>query len=511
MIPVYIVTGFIGSGKSTFINEQLQHRKKLGGTACISAEEGALSLIKEGLQLNPDRLSVITPNEPETYSSIADEIASYIDKVKPKEIWIEWNGMISFHQLEALLYSDKLRHTLQMEKVLYLCTDQFVASILPGLGNDVTSQLYSADCIITETDTHHALLRTYNSDAKIITAPTPEKVAELCRNSTWGLIPNLLVIGITAYILLVTAFRHDIPYSIHQCFAIITGLIIEAIPFLLLGTIGSTVIRYFVPQRILLKLLGDHSWKSYGAAMVSGLALPVCDCAIIPLFKALTDRGVPLSVALLFMLASPIINPITILSTWYAFPDNPMISVWRIVLGLGVALLVALSFRFIPPSTSMMKAKTAQNLSYEEIVLEASKSKHINKRRLLIHMEKEFSQLLFYFSIAACVLSVVQVYGKPWLINAGITLPDVWAIPILLILAFFFSVCSTSDAIIGKSLSSLFPMSSVMGFLILGPMLDIKNVYILKQYMPTSFILRLGLTIVVISYLAALGFQFFLS
>ena len=511
MIPVYIVTGFIGSGKSTFINEQLQYRKKLGGTACISAEEGAVSLIKEGLHLNPDVLSAITPNEPDTYSSIADEIASYIDQVKPKEIWIEWNGMISFHQLEAFLYSDKLRHTLQIEKVLYLCTDQFITSILPSLGNDVTSQLYSADCIITETDTHHALLRTYNSDAKIVTAPTPEKVAQLCRNSTWGLIPNLLVIGITAYILLVTAFRHDIPYSIHQCFAIITGLIIEAIPFLLLGTIGSTVIRYFVPQRILLKLLGNHSWKSYGAAMVSGLALPVCDCAIIPLFKALTDRGVPLSVALLFMLASPIINPITILSTWYAFPDNPMISVWRIILGLGVALLVALSFRFIPPSTSMMKAKTAQNLSYEEIVLEASKSKHINKGRLLIHMEKEFSQLLFYFSIAACVLSVVQVYGKPWLINAGITLPDVWAIPILLILAFFFSVCSTSDAIIGKSLSTLFPMSSVMGFLIIGPMLDIKNVYILKQYMPTSFILRLGLTIVVISYLAALGFQFFLS
>ncbi len=269
---------------------------------------------------------------------------------------------------------------LQIEKVLYICTDQFVASMLPGLGNDVTSQLYSADCIITETDTHHTLLRTYNREAKIVTAPTPEKVEQLCRNSTWGLIPNLLVIGITAYILLVTAFRHDIPYSIHQCFAIITGLIVEAIPFLLLGTIGSTVIRYFVPQSVLLKLLGDYSWKSYGAAMVSGLALPVCDCAIIPLFKALTDRGVPLSVALLFMLASPIINPITILSTWYAFPDNPMISVWRIVLGLGVALLVALSFRFYPPSKELMKARNTQNLSYEEVLIESSRSKHINKK-----------------------------------------------------------------------------------------------------------------------------------
>ena len=80
MIPVYIVTGFIGAGKSTFINKQLQYRKKLGGTACISAEEGAVSLIKEGLQLNPDVLSAITPNKPDTYSSISNEIASYIDK-----------------------------------------------------------------------------------------------------------------------------------------------------------------------------------------------------------------------------------------------------------------------------------------------------------------------------------------------------------------------------------------------------------------------------------------------
>lgn len=508
MIPVYIVTGFIGSGKSTFINEQVQHRKKLGGTALISAEEGHVPLVKEPLQLNADELSVIVPSDAKSYDSLACKIVDYLERIKPKELWIEWNGMVGFHQLEALLYSDKLSHLIQIEKVLYICTDQFVSTILPGLGNDVMSQLYSADCIITESDTHHALLRTYNGEAKIVTAPTPEKVEQLCRNSTWGLIPNLLVIGITTYILLVTAFRHDIPYSIHQCFAIITGLIIEAIPFLLLGTVGSTIIRYFVPQRVLLKLLGDHSWKSYGAAMVSGFALPVCDCAIIPLFKALIDRGIPLSVALLFMLASPIINPVTILSTWYAFPDNPMLSVWRIVLGLGVALLVALSFRFLPPSMSMMKARTAQSLSYEEIVLETAKTKHINKKRLLIHMEKEFSQLLFYFSMAAGVLSVVQVYGKPWLLNAGFTLPEFAAIPILLILAFFFSICSTSDAIIGKSLSTLFPISSVMGFLILGPMLDIKNVYILKQYMPTSFIVRLSITIAVMSYIAALVFKF---
>ena len=49
--------------------------------------------------------------------------------------------MLGFHQLETLLYSEKLSHLLQIEKVLYICTDQFVSTILPGLGNDVASQL----------------------------------------------------------------------------------------------------------------------------------------------------------------------------------------------------------------------------------------------------------------------------------------------------------------------------------------------------------------------------------
>ena len=78
MIPVYIVMGFIGSGKSTLINEQLQHRKKLGGTALISAEKGSTKLIKKPLVLNPDQLSAINPNHQESYTDISKTIATYL-------------------------------------------------------------------------------------------------------------------------------------------------------------------------------------------------------------------------------------------------------------------------------------------------------------------------------------------------------------------------------------------------------------------------------------------------
>ena len=36
MIPVYIVTGLLGTGKTTLINQELRERKKLGSTEIIT-------------------------------------------------------------------------------------------------------------------------------------------------------------------------------------------------------------------------------------------------------------------------------------------------------------------------------------------------------------------------------------------------------------------------------------------------------------------------------------------
>ena len=43
MIPVYIVTGLLGSGKTSLINVELRERKKLGYTEVISFETNRAS------------------------------------------------------------------------------------------------------------------------------------------------------------------------------------------------------------------------------------------------------------------------------------------------------------------------------------------------------------------------------------------------------------------------------------------------------------------------------------
>ena len=67
-------------------------------------------------------------------------------------------------------------------------------------------------------------------------------------------------------------------------------------------------------------------------------------------------------------------------------------------------------------------------------------------------------------------------------------------------LAFLLSLCSSSDAVVARSFSNTVPTGAVMGFLVFGPMLDIKNVIMLSGSLPRRFLLRLGLTVFLVDF-----------
>ena len=76
------------------------------------------------------------------------------------------------------------------------------------------------------------------------------------------------------------------------------------------------------------------------------------------------------------------------------------------------------------------------------------------------------------------------------------------AIVIMLLLAFTMSLCSEADAFIGSSLLSLFGTAPVVAFLVFGPMVDIKNLLMMKRYFKSQFIFALicVIAVVVIGY-----------
>lgn len=63
---------------------------------------------------------------------------------------------------------------------------------------------------------------------------------------------------------------------------------------------------------------------------------------MVPVAARLIKKGVPVPAAVTFMLASPIVNPITIAATFYAFPGQASIAFYRVCIGVTLALAVGI-------------------------------------------------------------------------------------------------------------------------------------------------------------------------
>ena len=73
------------------------------------------------------------------------------------------------------------------------------------------------------------------------------------------------------------------------------------------------------------------------------------------------------------------------------------------------------------------------------------------------------------------------------------------AILIMMLLAFILSLCSEADAFIGASLLSSFGEAPVMAFLLIGPMVDIKNLMMMiKSFKPRFIAQFISVSVVMI-------------
>ena len=131
-----------------------------------------------------------------------------------------------------------------------------------------------------------------------------------------------------------------------------TTIMLEAIPFLLLGALISAIIEEFVSEERISKMIPKNRVLGSLVGIFLGLFIPACDCAVIPIAMRLKKKKVPTNVIVSFMLASPIISPVVLLSTFFAFGETekmllfglemPKLFVYRTIFGILVALVVGI-------------------------------------------------------------------------------------------------------------------------------------------------------------------------
>ena len=83
--------------------------------------------------------------------------------------------------------------------------------------------------------------------------------------------------------------------------AIFQGLLIESLPFLLLGVAIAALARWLVPQAAWVRRLPRNPLLAPVVGALLGFALPACECGNVPVARRLLASGAPLGTGFGFL------------------------------------------------------------------------------------------------------------------------------------------------------------------------------------------------------------------
>ncbi|PWJ50556.1 hypothetical protein SAMN05216529_104278 [Faecalicatena contorta] len=512
--PIYVVSGFLGSGKTTFLSKILSSYQK--EVLIIQFEDGEEELDTNLTNTGGLHLMCWTKEELEKdYEHVISEITKEIEAHEYHEIWVEWNGMEAFSKLERIFLQLRMLPYSYIEKVIYLADVQQAEILLGQTGEGPMSQVASSDIVfvrneknIKDINKFKQKLKSISSslDIRLLPQESIEKEAikrKFNPNIIWAEI--ILLAGVLFFFMLPFLEQRGIP--VNAVLTMFMGVFLQGVPFLLLGVLLSAAIQIFVPKEWIEKVFPKSPVLGMAAGLAAGFFLPVCDCASIPVFKSLLKKGVALPAAVCFMTASPIVNPVVLISTYYAFNNDIRAVFYRTGLGLICSFLIGLSFLIKKPADFLKEGTETFSYCtcgcYEES--ETGKGIWGKSQLFLRHAQLEFYDVGKYLLIGIFISSLFQTANLAGLKNLGNSSMPI-ALFAMILLSFLLSLCSSSDAVVARSLSGTFSFVPMLGFLVFGPMMDIKNVMMLKGYFKGKFVLRLAVTALLVCYAAVLIF-----
>ncbi len=256
------------------------------------------------------------------------------------------------------------------------------------------------------------------------------------------------------------------------------GIFIEAIPYLLLGTLASGLVEVFLDRDQMSKWISHRPVAAAIGGAFMGMIFPVCECGVVPLTRRLFNKGLPLSAGISFLLAAPVLNPIVVFSTAAAFGWGNMLF-WRMGISLVIAVVVGIVFSVEKkPSNVLIPVLT---LSHEHDHSQRENPSIAEKiRQALLITADEFFEMGRYLILGAMLAAGLQTF-IPQAALLAIGSGPILSVLVMLALAIVLSICSTVDAFVALGFLGTFSFGSVLSFLVFGPMVDIKSIIMYLQ------------------------------
>ncbi len=328
--------------------------------------------------------------------------------------------------------------------------------------------------------------------------------------------------------------------QLNNAFTLFLSLLVEAIPFLLLGVLLSSVLLIFIDERWLMARMPKHPVLGAFAGSCIGFLFPVCECGNVPVARRLIMQGVPLPVAIGFLIAAPTVNPIVIWSTWIAFHDRPEIVVLRVVFSLLIATIIGCIFStqtdlkpILQPAIALGTIRTAPKVSTgyslldggdfmlggagavplkmtQDLLQPPKRSLRANINLVLDNVIQELRELGGVLILGSAIAAAIQTLTPRELI-VSLGQGPILSIVVMMILAGSISICSTVDAFFALSFAATFTSGSLLAFLVFGPMFDLKSIGLMLSIFKPKAIFYLFAIATQLTFLLTLFVNFHVS
>ena len=275
------------------------------------------------------------------------------------------------------------------------------------------------------------------------------------------------------------------------------SIIFEALPFILLGALLSGTIEMFISRQRMLRMIPQGRLSQLAAGAAIGVFLPVCECGVIVVLRRLLKKGMPLRMALAYLLAAPIVNPVVIVSTFAAFRGKTewlFMPLGRVGFGVALAMTVAAwvgrekfahLLKTVPDGADM--ADPHAGLSVRQRLSAAAD-----------HALSEFLEVMKFLIAGAAVAAILQTFVSRGLVEVVSDSP-ILSVLGMMGLAMVLNLCSEADAFVAVGFVG-FGSVAKLAFLVMGPMLDVKLLAMYGAVFRRGLIWRLALAIIVVVF-----------
>jgi uncharacterized membrane protein YraQ (UPF0718 family) len=338
--------------------------------------------------------------------------------------------------------------------------------------------------------------------------------------------------------------------QLNNALTLFFSLLVEAIPFLLIGVLFSSALLLFVDERKLIAAVPKQPILAAFAGSLIGFLFPVCECGNVPVARRLLIQGAPASMAIGFLLAAPVVNPVVFWATWTAFRDQPEIVFLRVGFSLLIATVIGWVFSTQADLRPLMQPTVARAMPAPKRRLTATEGTPVSPllesgtfflgqsnqplqldslgagamavnpdlarpipvrlRMMLDNMILELRELGGILVLGSAIAAFVQV-AVPREMILSLGQGPVTSIVAMMLLAAVVSICSTVDSFFALSFASTFTTGSLLAFLIFGPMIDLKNFALLLSVFQGRAILYIFLLAGQMAFLLSLLINLYVS